>query len=148
MPKRGGGSGGRTPRNRKLDKKNVRRQSNPQGKEGKVKAIKDDLEAEIRSRLPQMVLESELRQRDMAEVLGVGGPALELYIEQFELGYADATGENKAKPYGLDKENNPELELESREAILPWSVSDDANASNQPDRNSKRKPKRKPGKRK
>jgi hypothetical protein len=140
MARRGSGSGGKKPNRRNLDKKNVRRQSNPKTPEEKKKAIGDDLESEIRGYLPQMIMESELRQRDMAEVLGVGGPSLSLFVDEFESGYSGATGEPASQPYDLDKEQRPDLKLDSREAVVPWGVADDANFEGSPDKSTSKKP--------
>jgi hypothetical protein len=147
MARRGSNSG-RKSSSRKLDKKNIRRQSNPQSREDKVKAIGDDIEAQIRGYLPQLIMESELRQRDMAEVMGVGGPTLKLFVEEFESGYAGATGEAKAKPYGLDKEEAPDLKLGSRDAVVPWGETDDASFGSKPDKKTATKPPKKPSRKK
>lgn len=141
MAGKGSGSRENRRRSRNLDKKNTRRQSNPQGKQEKIKAIGDDIEAQIRAYLPQLVLESELRQRDMAEVMGMGGPSLELFIEECKSGYADSTDRNESEPYDLDKEQSPDLGLKSQDAALTFASGDDANFDSSPDKKTARKPK-------
>lgn len=142
MAGKGRGSRRQKPKTRNLDKKNTRQTSNPTGKQEKIKAIGDNVEGKIRAYLPQMVLESELRQRDMAEVLGVGGPSLELFIDEFQSGYAESTDRNKSEPYDLEKEQAPGLKLESQDVALKFDAGDDVNFDASPDKKTARKPKR------
>ncbi|MEL7039763.1 MAG: hypothetical protein AAFO04_29800, partial [Cyanobacteria bacterium J06592_8] len=101
----------------KPNKKNSRRQSDPQSPTERKQAIADDIESQIYSYQPVLAMESQVRQNDLKTVMGIGGANLKLFIDHYEENYQDITGD-KSRPSQSGKSERPDLHQVSRDTTV------------------------------
>ena len=122
-------------------KNNIRRTSNPKTPQEQIHAIGDDLEAAIKGYIPVLIMEGALDRRNLRQVLGSGGPELELFKEEFEKIYPNAAVKGEESKEKRDKNSAPVLDKVSRDSTVNYNLPKDTN-SNPPNKTTTKKGKK------
>lgn len=115
------------------NQKNIRRGSNPKTPAEQKQAIADDIEAEIRGYLPVIEMEGALMRRNLRQVLGIGGPDLKQWEQEFESDFEKSSVKDKKEAPPV-KQELPDLKRVSIDTTVKINVPKPSKSSGVPNK--------------
>lgn len=123
------------------NKNNIRRTSNPKTSQERIQAIADDIESAVRAYIPVLQMEGALNRQNIRQVLGSGGPGLNLFEDEFEKNYPNAAIKGEESKEIRKRKTSPVLDKVSKDTSVDYDLPQqkNKNASNKnPNTNRKK----------